>query len=259
MSTLHEQLHAFAAHLRDPSVHPAPPGIEDRRLAVYRELVANNLRSLLAGNFPVIRATLGDARWQALVRGFQSRHRSATPLFTRIGFEFVEYLQQRAGDGGDDDAADLPWLAELAHYEWAELALQIATGAPSARDSGADTEANARQALLQARPALSPLAWPLAYRWAVHRIGPGREPDAPPATPTLLLLRRDASGDVRFSELSPLVYRLLQLLENDTCPSGHALLERLADEAQAPDRDAFLREGTAMLLRLRDEGTIVAA
>lgn len=251
MNTLHGQLHAFAAHLRDPSAHPPPPGIEDRRLAVYRELVANNLRTLLAGNFPVIRQTLGDMRWESLVRGFQSTHRSATPLFTRIGGEFVGYLRTRAGDGGSDEAATLPWLAELAHYEWAELALQIADDPLPAHDPAGD--------LLARRPLLSPHAWPLAYRWAVHRIAPGAEPATPPPAPTLLLLRRDAGGHVRFSELSPLVYRLLELADAGAHASGRALLGQLADEAGAHDRDAFLREGRAMLQRLRDEGTLLPA
>ena len=43
MSTLQGQLHALAAHVRSPAAHPGPPGIEDRRLAVYRTLVFNNL------------------------------------------------------------------------------------------------------------------------------------------------------------------------------------------------------------------------
>ncbi len=32
----------FAAHLRDPATAPAPEGIEDRRLQVYRELFFDN-------------------------------------------------------------------------------------------------------------------------------------------------------------------------------------------------------------------------
>ena len=53
--------------------------------------------------------------------------------------------------------------------------------------------------LLDGMPVASPLAWPLAYTWPVHRIGPDFQPDAPPSDPTLLLLRRDAAGDVHFS------------------------------------------------------------
>ena len=122
MSSLHEQLHALAAHVRDPAAHAGPPGIEDRRLAVYRELVFNNLDGLLAGTFPVIRRTLGDADWQALLRRFLVGHRSETPLFTRLGLEFIAFL-----DTAEDPAR--PWLAELAHYEWAELGLQLSDAA----------------------------------------------------------------------------------------------------------------------------------
>lgn len=245
MTALRDQLFAFAAHLREPAAHPPPPGIEDRRLAVYRELFLNNVGALLASNFPVIRRTLGDADWDALVRAFHARHRSRTPLFPEIGQEFLAFLQQREGD----DAGDPPWLAELAHYEWVELALQIADANLPEHDPQGD--------LLTAVPVLSPLAWPLAYRWPVQTIGPGRVPAAAPAAPTLLLVRRDALGDVRFSNLSPLVYRLLQLVGEDAGRSGDMLLSQLADEAQAADRDAFRAQGAAMLQRLREEGTLL--
>ncbi len=245
MSELGRQLHAFAAHLRDPARSPPPEGIEDRRLAVYRDLFANNIRTLLAGNFPVIRRTLVEDRWAALVHDFFADFRSHTPLFPQIGEEFVRYLQQRQQAGADDPA----WLAELAHYEWIELALQIsATTVPAHEPHGN---------LLTGIPVASPLAWPLAYRWPVHAIGPDQLPDEPPPAPTLLLVRRDADGEVHFSELSPLVYRLLELLEEDAARTGAETLSRLAEEAQAADRDAFLQEGAAMLERLRGEGVLL--
>ena len=63
---LRDQQYALARHVRDPGAHPPPPGIEDRRLAIYRDLFLNGIDSLLAGNFPVIRRTLGDEAWGAL-------------------------------------------------------------------------------------------------------------------------------------------------------------------------------------------------
>jgi hypothetical protein len=242
---LASQLHAFAAHVRDPQAHPAPEGIEPRRMAVYRRLVRNNLRSLLSANFPVIRKTLPVANWDALVDGFLAGFACDSPLFTRIGEEFQRYLAQREAE----DSVDPPWLRELAHYEWVELALRISDATLPAHDPDGD--------LLARVPLLSPWTWPLAYRWPVHRIGPGFQPDDAGPTPTLLLVRRDASGDVRFSELSPLVFRLLQLLETNEDATGLQLLERLADEAQAQDREAFARDGAAMLHRLRAEGTLL--
>jgi len=243
--TLDARLRAFAAHLRDPVAHPAPPGIEDRRMQVYRDLVFNNVRDLLSGNFPVIRKTLPAQAFDALARDFLAHHRAHTPLFPELGQEFLRFLEQRAVAG----AGDPPWLAELAHYEWVELALQLADTPVPAHDARGD--------MMEGVPLVSPLAWPLAYAWPVQRIGPACVPEAPPAAPTLRLVRRDAHGEIHFSTLSPLVYRLLQLLDAGEAVSGRAALAQLAREAGAADADAFMCEGAAMLQRLRDEGTLL--
>lgn len=244
MSTLHEQLDAFARHVRDPGTHPGPPGIEARRLTIYGALVYNNLDGLLAGNFPVIRKTVGDEAWASLVRAFLARHRSQTPLFTALGREFIAFL-------GSDDSADAerPWLAELAHYEWAELGLQISDAEVPSHEADGD--------LLDGVPVMSPLAWPLAYRWPVHRIGPGFEPIEPPPEPTLVLLRREPDGRIHFSMLSPLLFRLLELLGANESRMGRQLLRDLADEAGQSDFDAFLIQARPMLQRLHEEGVLL--
>lgn len=244
---------AFAHHVRDPGTNAPPPGIEERRLRVYRDLFLDSIGGLLAGNFPVLRRTLADDAWQALVRAFYTGHRCTTPLFTEVAREFVDWLAAR------DAAAtgDPPWLTELAHYEWIELVLQISEAeVAESRAVGAS-----REAIQDGEPlAVSPLARALAYAWPVHRIGPDWQPAAAPAAPTLLLARRDATGDVHFSELSPLVFRLLQLLDTDADPrTGGDALAVLAREAGVADDDAFRAEGFAMLRRLLDEGTVVRA
>ena len=244
MNELREQLDALAAHVRDPATHPGPPGIEARRLKIYSDLVYNNLDGLLAGGFPVIRKTLGDAAWQALLRGFLVHHHSRTPLFTELGRELIDFLES---DAGSDPLR--PWLAELAHYEWAELGLQLsdATLPPHAPDGD----------LLAGIPLLSPLAWPLAYRWPVNRIGPGIQPTEPPAEPTLVLLRRDADGRVHFSKLSPLLFRLLELVDTNIDARGDALLRQLALEAGHANHDGFVAEAMPMLRRLHGEGVLI--
>jgi uncharacterized protein len=241
-ATLREQQFALARHVRDPERNTPPPGIEERRLAIYRDLFCNSIEGLLAGNFPVIRQTLDDARWRSLVREFYAEYRCTTPLFTEIGREFLRFLELR------DEDPQMPWLHELAHYEWVELALQIAD----------DTlPAHAEGDLLARQPVVSPHAWALAYRWPVQQLGPGFQPTAPPEAPTLLLVRRDAAGDVHFSELSPLVYRLLALLGEGMHASGREALRALAVEAGATDVEAFAQDGAAMLERLRVEGVLL--
>ncbi|RZA13499.1 MAG: DUF2063 domain-containing protein, partial [Lysobacteraceae bacterium] len=240
---LQDQLHAFAAHLRDPAAHAGPPGVDPGRLEIYARLLHGTLDSLLAGTFPVLRETVGDADWHALLRGFRARHRSQTPLFTRVGLEFVAFLE------GECEAGSAPpWSAELAQYEWAELGLQQSDASAVAHDPSGD--------LLEGIPVLSPLAWPLAYRWPVDRIGPGRAPALPGQEPTLILLRRDANGRVHFSRISPLLFRLLELIGANEHRSGRELLRQLAGEAGQADFDGFLREAVAMLERLHDEGVV---
>lgn len=243
---LREQQFELTRHLRDPQLHPAPAGIEDRRLAIYRDLLFNNVQDLLAGNFPVIRKLLGDECWRVLVRTFYREHRCQTPLFPEIAREFLRFVQERPAQ-----EPDLPFLAELAHYEWVELALQIseATIADIDHDPAGD--------VLDGVPLLSPLAWPLAYQWPVHRLGPGYAPTTPPETPTLLLLRREPDGNVRFSKLSPLAFRLVQRLGEAPTLSGREQLEALASEAGSTDLAAFLEQGTALLEQMRTSGVIL--
>ena len=111
----------FAAHLRDPRRHPAPRGIEARRMKIYRELFFNNVESFLATAFPVLRRITPEARWNAMARDFFARHESHQPLFRGIAAEFLRYLERERGRVKGDP----PFLRELAHYEWVELALAV--------------------------------------------------------------------------------------------------------------------------------------
>lgn len=243
---LQAQQAEFAAHLRDPQ-HAPPPGIEERRLRVYRDLFYNSLQNLLAGNFPVIRKVLGDAAWHGLVRDFYREYRCSTPLFPELPREFIQYLGQRAAA----DRGDPPWLPELAHYEWVELALDFSEADPGQMEF--DPEGD----LLAGVPLPSPLAWALAYGWPVQRISPTFLPDEAPAQATFLLVRRDATRRVRFDEISALTFRLLQRLSEDEGTSGRGHLLALAAEAQAEDTEAFLASGRDMLQRLRAEGVLL--
>lgn len=237
----------FAAHLRDPSRHLAPDGIEDRRLKIYRELFYNNVEDFLANAFPVIRALSADSVWHARVRDFYSRHRSVAPQFYRLAEEFLHFLQHERGEHADDP----PFLAELAHYEWVELALGISEAelTPELADPNGD--------LLEAPPVISPLAWPLAYVWPVHRIGPSGQPAQPPPEPTYLVVYRTRQDDVKFMEINAVSARLLQLIEENPQADGRELLLRVAGELQHPEPSTIVDAGRGMLAGLRERDILL--
>jgi hypothetical protein len=236
----------FTAHIRDPEHRPAPADVEDRRMGIYRELFYNNVEDFIAGTFPVTRRVLDDAAWHALIRDYFNRHRSHTPLFLEMPREFLNYLENERGEHPEDP----PFLKELAHYEWVELALSVAEErlGPEQFDPEGD--------LMTGRPVLSPLAWPLAYRYPVHRIGPDFQPDAPGDTPTCLVVYRDHRDEVGFIEINRVTKRLLELIDSGTDATGEALLLAIAQELSHPQPAVVVQGGREIFNRLHEKGII---
>jgi hypothetical protein len=234
---LAERQRAFAAHLRDPERVPAPADIEPRRMAIYRELFFNNLVDLLGGAFPVARRILGTDRWRRLVRDFYSGHRAHTPYFLELPREFLEWLRARESRSGDEP----PFLDELAHYEWVEVALSISEEEPPPPPTGSTSR-------LEQPLAVSPLAWPLAYRWPVHRLSLEYQPSEPPALPTVLVVYRDAADTVQFLEIGAETARLLDALESTPGMTGR---EALAQPPPAVDPAAARAAESALSDLLR--------
>jgi hypothetical protein len=248
-----EQQYAFAAHIRDPQKAPAPEGIEDRRMAIYRELFFNNLKSLLSNMFPVLKKLHSDQHWNRLVRRFMQHHQAQTPYFLQLPAEFLDFLQNEYEPGPDD----FPFLVELAHYEYIELALSVSEETNDLE--GVDPDGD----LLAGVPVKSALAWVYAYQYPVHRISAEFLPDAPAEQPVYLAVYRDAEDKVGFLELNAVTAGLLNAIqENDAGQTGKALLRTLAAEINYSDTDAFIAHGLTAMQEMRSldilTGTLIA-
>ncbi len=231
--------YAFAAHIRNPDSVDAPSNIEDRRMAIYRELFYNNVEGFLSRSFPVIRKLYSDKRWHAMARDYFASHQSETPYFLEIPKEFLQYLTEER-----DDDQDPVFLQELAHYEWAELALSILDV------DLADIRAERDGDLLDNIPVLSPAAWSLAYQFPVHQIKPDFQPNTPNDIPTFIVVYRDLSDKVGFIEINPVTARLLELM-NSSDQTGRALLTTIAQEINHPNADVVIEGGREILANLR--------
>jgi len=233
---------AFTAHLRDPEQQPPPAGIEDRRMRIYRELIFNNVASLLEQGFPVLYQCLSRERWRALIRGFLIAHRAETPLFPELGQELLAYLSTEGALRPEDP----PFVLELAHYEWVETALTFSDA--EAGPALADPNGN----LLDGVPLVSPLAWNLSYRFPVHRIGPSCQPQAPDPEPTHLVVYRTREERIEFMKINPVTQRLLVLLQAQSDQTGRDLLGIIAHELQHPRPPQLMEAGHALLNDLRE-------
>jgi hypothetical protein len=234
----------FAAYIRDPHNNPMPIDVEERRMAMYRELFFNNIEGFLSANFPVLRKIQGDAQWRPLVQDFYAKHPCLSPYFLQIPAEFLDYLQNER-----DSPEDLPFMLELAHYEWVEMALSIA------QEEGITARQDLDN-LLKQSVAVSPLAWPLAYQYPVHKIAPGVLPLEPPAQPTFLIVYRNSDDDVNFIEITPLTYRLLDIIQEQDQPLAEACLKQVAGESKHPDPDIIIAGGLQILKELAEKAII---
>lgn len=239
----------FAGYIRDPDRMPLPADLDPRRMAMYRELFFNNINGFLSSNFPVLRKILDDERWLALAQDFYLHHRCTTPHFSEIAEEFLDYLQNER-----HEPSDFPFLLELAHYEWVEMALSIARDEPEFGDAAFADD------ILNRAVRLSPLAWPLVYQFPVERIGPDFLPEAPSEPPSYLVVYRDRDDEVHFMQTTPLTYRLLQLVEQRAGLCGENFLQILAAEtAQQIDQETLRTFGLGTLQELAAKGILIPA
>jgi len=237
----------FSRYLRNPEQAAAPAGIEARRLNLYRQVFYNNIESFISTGFPVLRSLTSTEKWHRMVQDFFANYRCQSPYFLEISQQFLDFLLTAR----EAEADDLPFLHELAHYEWVELAVE--TDTDDIPSTGFDPAGD----LVQGRPLLSPLASVLHYDYPVHRINPDYQPLQAPATPTVLIVYRDQTDRVRFIEINLVTARLLRVLEENPDFTGLQAIQALASELPALDLDAVLRGGGQALQHLHSCGVIL--
>lgn len=241
--------------LREPERKPAPD-IELRRLNIYRELFFNNVRDFVENAYPMLKSLLPEEQWSALVTDFFAEHRCQSPYFRDISLEFRQWMESAR----TDLLTARPWIQELLHYEWVELAAECAEVEDDAADTSVDARVDDEGDLLAGIPVVGACVWPLVYRWPVHTFVPGEPPaDTPPEYPTCLIVFRAEDDSVRFVAVSAVTARLLELLQAGSGQTGRAALQQLAGEAGYADVDAFVTAGQGMLADLQAQGIIRGA
>lgn len=237
----------FAAHIRNPEKNPAPEGIEDRRMGIYRELFYKNVESFIANGFPVLRKITDDESWHAMVRDFFHRHECSSPYFVEIAQEFLHYLDGER----EPHENDYSFMLELAHYEWVELALEVD------QQEIPKTGYNPNGDLMLGHPVVSPLAWVLQYQYPVHQIGPEFIPSEPLASPVFLLVYRNKADDVKFMEINAVTARLLTILQENELCKGEEAVTQLISELNHPNPDVVYQGGAQALEHLRQQEIIL--
>ena len=166
-----------------------------RRLEIYRHNVYANLRGVLTEIYPVILAVVGDAFFQHAADQFVKAQPSRSGDLNQFGREWAVFL------GGYPHAAELPYLSDVAHLEWAWHEAFHAGDAPRfdlARLAAMPAEVHGSLCLvLHPTVRLVKSDFPILRIWEVNQPGFTGEIkvdwDAPADT---LLIRRDMTDGV---------------------------------------------------------------
>jgi hypothetical protein len=228
----------YSRYLRAPAEHPLPQGVPERRSKVYEELLFNNICGFIDRCFPVARKMLGAVDWRKLSRDFYRDWQCHTPYFSRIPYEFVQFVAQLHNQPAWQRAWQPPWFAELVDYEWRELEVDLHSAeVPRVHLAPGEDQP------LQINPTLQNLQ----YLWPVHRISPEFIPEQEQAT--FLLVYRSFDHRAQFMEINAVTSLLLQLLQNGP-QLPQTLLDNLAKNLPQIPRNTLMEFGGPLLNQL---------
>lgn len=237
---------AFTAHLRDPERQPPPGAHEDRRMAIYRHAIYANIERFMRDNYPRIFAIMPAAQWERLVRDYLIRHVARATAFVDVPREFLDYLEHERADVDDP-----PFLAELAHFDWLETL--VGADQRTIQLDGISTDGN----LLDDIPIANPILQMVTYRYPVHAIDAGYQPQEPPVTATRIAAFRDVDNRYGFLDLNGAAARLLELVIEGHGRRGVELIAMVAAELGHADVAALNAAGGTILARMRARGAIL--
>lgn len=233
----------FANHIKNPNHVQRPRDVDDRHMAVYRDLFFNNVMGFLDGAFPVLAEILGYQRWQELGRAFFSTHQSVSPYFLHISQEFLSYLEREY----EPKKNDPEYIFELAHYEWLELYVDVHDSEELAYNPLADPVVSV--------PILSPAVEGFLYQYPVHTISV-QAPNVQ-AHPCALIVYRNRNDDVGFIETNALTLQMLALLKQGGA-SGETVVKQVLQESGLLDNPHAFAGGIETIRHWHQLGIILS-
>ncbi len=236
----------FTAHIRNPTSHKKPAGVNATRMATYTNAVFNNIFESVSVCFPVCQKVIGKRAWKQLVRGFVKSYPAQSPIFREIPQQFLQFLNTQTTQLA---FLALPkFLNQLAHYEWVELAVSSMEATQVNLSEHTD--------LLHEKPVLTLAHMLLEYDFAVHKISKTKQPKAPEKT--YFLVFRNAEFTVKFIELNPMTFRLLALIKEKNMTGEQALIN-IALAMQHPNPEAIINFGAEILADLAKQQAVVGS
>jgi len=241
MITSLQQLQNEFSHAARGHSSPDLSCFDEKRLAIYRELLLNNLHEVISPCFPVLLSILPEAYWQQILKNFLKDYSVLTPIFHELPKYMVSYLKEHPN-------SDYPFMAELAHYEWVELEVELCA-------KSEDPALNKRINLLEQPWQLASTARLLQYHYEVDKISPDYLPES--MTNTYLIVYR-IENQVEFLKINELSYQLLIIMFQESL-SAKSVIHALCETNQQLNENELISASSYLISLLYDDQIICPA
>ena len=214
------------------------------RIEIYADMYRARLVDVLGEDFPRVRAILGDDAFAALAGRYLARYPSDNPSVRHLGHGFAGYLAT--------ERLPHPFLADLAHLEWARVEVFDAPDPEPLR--------------LDDLAAIAPADWPaLVLRpiaacrlvkagWPIHEIWAGADGDDGGAerlpTPTTIRVWREGWS------VSHAAMDVIEAEAFDALQRGAPFAEICATADAGREPGDAAREVGALLMRWLEDGLL---
>ncbi|MFM7022410.1 MAG: DUF2063 domain-containing protein [Flavobacteriales bacterium] len=175
-------------------------GVNKERAQHYRELVYNAVDDSLQSAFPLTFDLLGSEKWDPLVNEFFSEHNYQTPQLWKLPKELYDFILASK----HPLLSEYPFLAELLWFEWLEIELFMMEDKKAEFiDKG---NLSSDQIIINPEHHLQYFSFPVHIKIAEKITFNDK------AHYFLCAHRDPGSGKVLFTQLSPLLARMLEIL-----------------------------------------------
>ncbi|MCD4734573.1 MAG: putative DNA-binding domain-containing protein [Bacteroidales bacterium] len=221
--------------------NPEIPGVITDRLHHYRRLIRNIFDDSLSSAFPLTKNLLSEEEWEISVSDFMKDHSSASPQIWTMPREFAEYFTEinlRL-------VKKYPFIKELLWFEWLEVKLYMMT----------DKTVNykTKESLINDKLVLNPENTLVHFEYPVHLKNAKQITVAYKSNYFLVMHRHPESGKILFTDLSPALFRIIEILDGKPV-SFLDILDKISDEFNIPVNDQmtdFIRKFIKNSIRKR--------
>ncbi|NQV02928.1 MAG: putative DNA-binding domain-containing protein [Bacteroidia bacterium] len=203
------------------------PGVNEKHVHHYRRLVYNVIDDTLRSAFPLTVNLLKPKDWTATMQRFFLEHPCQSPQVWTMPKEFYTYLYETQ----PDIVKKHPFLLELLLFEWLEVELYMMPDLP--------VEFSREGNLLTDRLVINPEHNLKAFSYPVHLKNAKFITLTDKGNYFLVMHRLPESGKVEFTDLSPFLVRMLELLTEQAYSLNELTSNTATEFSIEPDQQFY--------------------